>query len=86
MNTPELIKPFAFTATANPPESNQCWYGKENCREGLNYDHLALAFENNPTVGLCDLCREHCGILGRLTKSPKIIDKIVDYFVKLNEC
>lgn len=60
--------------------------GRKIAGSGLNYDHLALAFEKNPTEGLGDLCREHCGTLVRVTKSQKIIDKIVNYFVKLNEC
>ena len=62
--------------------------GRKIARSGLNYDHLAVAFEKNPIEGLGDLGREHCGTLvrTRVTKSQKIIDKILNYFVKLNEC
>ena len=59
--------------------------GRKIAGSGLNYDHHALTFEKNPSEGLCDLCREQCDSLVRVTKSQKIINEVVDYLVKLNE-
>ena len=59
--------------------------GKKTAGSWLNYDHLALAVENNPTEGLRDLYQEQCATLVHVTKSHNIIDKIVNNSVKLNE-
>ena len=67
--------------SCNQPESNHC-FGRKIAGNGLNYDHLALTFEKYPSKGLRDLWWEHCGSLDLYTKSQKMFDKIVDYFVK----
>ena len=61
--------------------------GKKTAGSWPNYDHLALAVEKNPTKGLRDLYQEQYATLVRVTKSHKIINKIiiVNYFVELNK-
>lgn len=59
--------------------------GRKIAERGLNYDHLHLAFKMNPMEGIPNLCKGQRGGLVRVTKNKKIIDKIVDFFVNLNE-
>lgn len=59
--------------------------GRKIAGSGLNYDHLHLAFKMDPTDGISKLCKEEHGGFARVTKSKKIIGRIVNFFVNLNE-
>ncbi|XP_061186226.1 uncharacterized protein LOC133194248 [Saccostrea echinata] len=58
---------------------------KKIAGSGLKYEHLLQAFKRNQTEGLFDLCQEQYKSSVRVTKSKKVIEKMINYFAKLSE-
>ncbi|XP_062601160.1 uncharacterized protein LOC134262849 [Saccostrea cucullata] len=62
-----------------------CPIAKKIAGSGLQYKHLELAFTRDPVEGIYSLFSEQSGKSVRVTKSKKVIAKLVNYFASMRE-
>lgn len=62
-----------------------CMIARRMAGSGLCFDHLIQTFRKHSVEGVVSLLQEQCGASVRVTKSKKIIDRIINFLTNLSE-